>query len=198
MSLHEDAGRVLADFQHSDPAQQRLALDYRNFLDEHDDAVFRECRIGHVTASALVVDPLAQQVLLTLHPKVGRWLQLGGHIEARDATVREAAVREVIEECGLDSGHISTGAIRLDRHPVPCGRDEDGNPLASEHLDVQFLVVVPEVRAPIISVESDDLRWFDHRDLPPIDASVQALVDDARAFLSAVGITDPDRWVTFG
>ncbi len=198
MSLREDARQILADFDHPDPKQRCLARDYRNFVDAHDNAMFRECRIGHITASALVVDPRAEHVLLTLHPKVGRWLQLGGHIEARDATVREAAIREVIEECGIDAGVISAHPLRLDRHPVPCGRDAAGNPLGSEHLDVQYLVVVPEVVEPTISAESDDLRWFDHRELPSIDASVRALVDDALALLDPAGINDPDRWVTYG
>lgn len=198
MSLHDQARQTLSVFDHPDPTQQGLARDYLDFLDTYPEGVFRECQVGHITASALVVSQGADHVLLTLHPKVGRWLQLGGHLEVDDATVLEAAVREVIEECGIDAGMISAHPLRLDRHPVPCGRDAAGNPLGSEHLDVQFLVVVPDAVEPTISAESDDLRWFDHRELPPIDASVQALVDDARALLSPADITAPDRWVTFG
>lgn len=198
MSLHDQARQTLLVFDHPDPSQQGLARDYLDFLDTYSDGVFRECQVGHITASALVVSRVADQILLTLHPKVGRWLQLGGHMEVDDVTVRDAAIREVIEECGIDAGMISAHPLRLDRHAVPCGRDAAGNPLDSEHLDVQFLVVVPQAVEPTISAESDDLRWFDHRELPPIDASVHALVNDARALLSPAGITGPDRWVTFG
>lgn len=203
MSLHDQARQTLLVFDHPDPAQHELAQDYRDFLETHADGVFRECRVGHITASALVVSQGAEQILLTLHPKVGRWLQLGGHLEAGDASVRDAAIREVIEECGIDAGVISAHPLRLDRHPVPCGRDADGNPLASEHLDVQFLVVVPEAIEPTISEESDDLSWFPRLGLPQVDASVQALVDDARRVLGASSdrplepLREPN-WVTFG
>jgi 8-oxo-dGTP pyrophosphatase MutT (NUDIX family) len=47
-----------------------------------------------ITASTLVVDDAAQKVLLTLHPRFGRWLQLGGHCEDTDVGIRAAALRE--------------------------------------------------------------------------------------------------------
>ena len=40
-------------------------------------------------------------MLLTLHRKVGRWLQLGGHCEPADTTLAGAALREATEESGL-------------------------------------------------------------------------------------------------
>ena len=58
----------------------------------------RECRAGHLTASSLVLNASRTHVLLTLHPKVGRWLQLGGHCEPADRSLRDAAVREAVEE----------------------------------------------------------------------------------------------------
>ena len=192
MTLHEHAREVLAGYTHPDPQQEDLARQYLEFLGEHPDGVWRECAPGHITASALVIDPGARNVLLTLHPKVGRWLQLGGHLEYDDATVREAAIREVIEECGIPAGSISANPVRLDRHPVPCGRLADGSIRASEHLDIQYVVVVSEAVEPVISEESDDLRWFPHDGLPDLDPSVRALLADAAA------IVDSKAWVTYG
>ena len=56
------------------------------------------------------MDEHRTRVLLTLHPKVGRWLQLGGHVEIGDASLREAARRETIEEGGIADVTISAAA----------------------------------------------------------------------------------------
>lgn len=201
MTLHAQVDSVLADFSHVDPHQRELAQQYRRFLVENDDATSRSCQLGHITASALVVDAVASHVLLTLHPKVGRWLQLGGHLEPGDVSLRDGAVREVIEESGFSAGLISTQPVRLDRHPVPCGRGPDGEALPSEHLDTQFVVVVPERLPPVISAESDDLRWFPVGQLPDVDQSVRLLIRDALDQMGSArpvsaGSTHP--WVTFG
>src|SRR5690606_11733957 len=45
------------------------------FLAEHPDALDRTCAPGHLTGSALVVDPASERILLLLHAKVRRWLQ---------------------------------------------------------------------------------------------------------------------------
>jgi hypothetical protein len=50
----------------------------------------------------------------------------------------------------------------------------------SEHLDVQYLALVPADAEPVISTESLDLAWFPITDLPAgLDASVRALIDAA-------------------
>lgn len=172
--LHGDAATVLGDWEHPEPQQRALRDAYLGFLRDHRDAMSRECRVGHLTASALVMDVDRTRVLLTLHPKVGRWLQLGGHVEPGDASLRDAARRETIEEGGIADVTVSSAPLRLDRHPVPCGG------AMSEHLDVQYLALVPADAQAVMSDESDDLRWFDVDALPdPLDPSVRALIADA-------------------
>jgi len=165
---------MLGGWHHPDPAQQALRDTYLAFLAEHPDGMARACLDGHLTSSALVMDRARTRVLLTLHPKVGRWLQLGGHNEADDSSVRAAALREAREESGIDAVEISALPVRLDRHPVPCG----GRP--SVHLDVQYLAWVDDDAEAVRSEESDDLQWFALTALPvDLDASVRALIDDA-------------------
>lgn len=172
--LHHDAMSVLSAWENDEPQQRVLREQYLEFLREHPDGMSRECRIGHLTSSALVMDEHRSRVLLTLHPKVGRWLQLGGHNEQTDASISAAARREAQEESGIDDVVISAIPLRLDRHPVPCGG------AMSEHLDVQYLALVPADAQEVISDESDDLRWFAVDALPePLDPSVRALIDTA-------------------
>ena len=173
-ALHDDAFAVLSAWTPAEPQQRVLRDAYLAFLREHPDAMSRECRIGHLTSSALMMDEHRTRVLLTLHPKVGRWLQLGGHNEAEDATIRDAARREAVEESGIADVAISVVPLRLDRHPVPCAG------AMSEHLDVQYLALVPAGAQAVMSAESDDLRWFPLDGLPePLDPSVRALIDAA-------------------
>jgi len=175
--LHRDAVSVLTNWSSDDEMQLALRHAYLDFLSEHANGVVRECRVGHITASALVMDERATSVLLTLHPKVGRWLQLGGHLEPTDSSVQAAALREAVEESGLPESamRISANPLCLDRHPVPCGP----GPM-SEHLDVQYLVTVPRMLTPVCSDESDDLRWFGLDELPSgLDDSVLRLISAA-------------------
>ena len=170
-SLHANAREVLIAWQPADESQSQLRDDYVAHLDEHADGTWRECRVGHITGSALVMDHERTRVLLTLHPKVGRWLQMGGHLEPGDATLQGAALREAREESGISDIEISEFPLRLDRHRVRCAADE------STHLDVQVLGLVAADAREEISDESDDLRWFELDQLPAdLDESVRNLI----------------------
>lgn len=184
-ALHADATRVLSSWSAPTPEQDALRGDYLAFLSSHPDAMTRGNRLGHLTGSALVVDPSREAVLLTLHPLVGRWLQLGGHIEASDATVVHAAHRESVEEGGIEGIRVDPVPLRLDRHRVRC-RDGRGGESLLDHLDVQFLALAPPGGVEHRSSESLDLRWWPWTALPEgTDASVQALVQSARVRLEA-------------
>lgn len=183
--LHADAVRALRDMAVADAVQERLRDDFLDHLNERHDGVWRGCRPAHVTASALVLDSARERVLLTLHPKVGLWLQLGGHCEPEDASLAGAALREAREESGIGAGLelAAPGPVRLDRHAVHCnGRDQPRN----THLDVQYLVVAPPEAEARISEESLDLRWFPLDALPePTDEPLRLLVARARELLAA-------------
>ncbi|MFE9422959.1 NUDIX hydrolase [Kitasatospora sp. NPDC006697] len=186
-TLHADATAALTGWSPADPGQRALREEYLAHLAERPDGLFKACLPAHITASALVVDPAGGRVLLTLHPKVGRWLQLGGHCEPGDATLGAAALREATEESGiaglalLGAGGAGAGApvpVKLDRHEVRCtGKDRPAN----VHLDVQYLALAPAGAVEEISEESLDLRWFGWDALPePTDDSVRRLVGLAR------------------
>ncbi|RKN47121.1 NUDIX hydrolase [Streptomyces hoynatensis] len=174
MSLHGDASRVLRGWAAPDGAQEELRLAYAAHLSAHPDGMWRSCAAGHVTASALVVDPADGRVLLTFHRKLRAWLQTGGHCEPTDATLAGAALREATEESGIEGLRLLPEPVGLDRHRTPC----------AVHLDVQYAALAPAGARAVRSEESLDLRWFRYDELPGVaDDSVLRLATRARALV---------------
>lgn len=170
MSLTADVRRVLTTWSAPDSEQEELRELFVSHALGHDDPGARACAPDHVTASALVMSAEHDRVVLVLHPKFGRWLQTGGHCEADDASLAEAARREATEETGIADLVIDPEPVLLSRHPVHC------HP-AGHHLDVQYVAVAPPGAQPVCSDESDEVRWFDVGALPvQTDDSVRSLV----------------------
>jgi 8-oxo-dGTP pyrophosphatase MutT (NUDIX family) len=150
MTLELDAARRLVAASGPGDVRDRILA----FLDDHPDALHRSCAEGHLTGSALVVDPRASRALLMLHRKLGKWLQMGGHADG-DGDLARVALREVAEESGLADARLTGGPVDLDVHRV-----EPPGELAHLHLDVRFVAVVPPEAVPVANHESRELRWF--------------------------------------
>jgi 8-oxo-dGTP pyrophosphatase MutT (NUDIX family) len=172
VTLRDDARDVLGRWSAPDAEQDRLRQVYLDHVERHPDAMSRSCHPDHLTASALIVSADGQQVLLTLHKIIGRWLQTGGHCEPDDTTLAAAARREGTEESGIDGLVVDPDPVLLSLHEVPsCGPIRP-----SHHLDVQYLATAPAGAREVISDESDDLAWFAIDDLPDVDQSVRDLI----------------------
>ncbi|MDG4664268.1 NUDIX hydrolase [Mycobacterium sp. 236(2023)] len=161
MSLHSSTIDVLTAWNPVDPEQDSLRHAYLAFLAARGDGCLRECVPGHITGSALVLDHTGSQALLTLHPRFGRWLQLGGHCEPDDETIVAAALREATEESGIEGLAIAAEPAALHVHPVTCSLG-----VPTRHLDVQFVVRAPEGAQIVCSDESLELRWWPLDQLP--------------------------------
>ncbi|MGB6246440.1 NUDIX hydrolase [Gordonia sp. (in: high G+C Gram-positive bacteria)] len=175
-TLHASAVAALTDWTAPDPHQDSLRHAYLAFLAAAPDGCRRESAAGHLTASVIVFDPTLSHVLLTLHPRVGKWVQLGGHCEPADRSLADAARREGLEESGLASLRLSAAPVQLHTHPITCSLG-----VPTRHLDVRFAAVADatadgSLPAIVRSDESVDLAWWPIDDLPA-DVDAESIPD---------------------
>jgi len=177
VTAHARALAALRDWSPPTREQASLRDRYVCHLADHPDGLTRACRPDHLTASTLVLSADGGSVLLTLHAKAHRWFQLGGHIEPRDSSLAEAALREATEESGLPALALDPVPVQLSEHAVPfCGPHGDVH-----HLDVRFVAVAPAHSAPEVSEESLAVRWWAAEALPDPEPDLVELVALARA-----------------
>lgn len=176
-TLHADATALLDRWRPTGPAAAEARDRTLALLAAGPVAMSRPHRPGHVTASALVLDHTGSRVLLCLHGKFGRWVQLGGHCEPDDVTLVGAALREATEESGIAGLRIDPVPIDVDIHPVSC----QGGSL---HHDVRFAVIAPPGAVEQVSDEAEALEWFPPDRLPePLAGGTVQLVAPALAAL---------------
>ena len=138
---------------------------------------------GHFTASGFVASPDGEAVLLIHHGKLDRWLQPGGHIEACDSTVEDAARREVLEETGVGNlQRLGSSLVRIDAHVIP----ERGSEPEHTHIDLAMGFVAPnDAIGPLDEVR--DARWvrFEDLDAYDVDQGVLGGADALRRLLAS-------------
>jgi 8-oxo-dGTP pyrophosphatase MutT (NUDIX family) len=175
MTLHQSVIDALTSWQPADPADEALRQAVLGYVLARSDACERACAPGHVTASALVLDHTGTRAALTLHPRLGRWVQLGGHCEPGDVDIVAAAWREATEESGITGLRIDPDLAALHVHPVTCSLG-----IPTRHLDMQFIARAPEGAELVCSDESIDLRWWPLHEVPGGDYGLTRLVAQAR------------------
>jgi 8-oxo-dGTP pyrophosphatase MutT (NUDIX family) len=163
---------ALRDHDPRDAQERRSRARSLAFLDWLTSPFDEEADPAHVTGSAVVVDGEGR-VLLHRHKRLGIWLQPGGHVDPGESAA-DAAIRETLEETGLEAAHPD-GAPRLvhiDVHEGPRGH---------LHLDVRYLLLADGSAAlrPAAG-ESPDVAWFTRDEVDEVgDASLRSAVDAA-------------------
>lgn len=116
------------------------------------------------TVAVFVVD--RGRVLLHRHPKLGKWLPPGGHIEPNELP-DVAALREVAEEAGIAVRLVGERGLPRD-YPgqpvqlvVPAGIQVEFIADGHEHIDLVYLAVPVKPDAPI----NPEFRWLSLEEL---------------------------------
>lgn len=151
----DSARAALRDYHPEDPREAAFRRRMLELLTTPTPASRRQFEPGHLTASAFVLSPERDALLLVFHKKLEIWVQPGGHVEPLDPSLIAAARREVEEEVGLAFPVNEDAAIfDVDVHPIPARKDEP----AHEHFDVRYCFSSP-TRDFVRTSEVADVRW---------------------------------------
>lgn len=151
------------------------------FVSNNVSCASRDTLSGHVTASAWILSSDRTSALLTHHRKLGRWLQLGGHVEA-DHSIQDAATREAREESGIDNLHLLDRKLfDIDVHLIPARKTEP------EHFHYDFRFIFQSMTDLFsVSDESHGLAWVRLSEIkgPDSDASIVRMARKTAIFLN--------------
>jgi 8-oxo-dGTP pyrophosphatase MutT (NUDIX family) len=138
---------------------------------EHPRCFYKDHLPGHITGSAFIIDLEGKLTLLTLHAKLKKWLQPGGHADGEE-NVLNVALRETEEETGIKNPQVLPGIFDIDIHPIPAF---NGFP-QHDHYDIRFLFKVSREDSIKISDESIDLAWKPLSDIPQLTNNSSSMV----------------------
>ena len=157
MSIHEDI-RDYAPFNEQEAADRALILD---FLEKNPDAFFRTNRIAHMTASAWVVNPARDRVLMVYHKIYDSWSWTGGHADG-DEDLAAVALREVREETGVKSARLLSDQIFSLESLTVDGHEKRGAYVPSHlHLNVTYLMEADDHDPlTVCEAENSGVKWF--------------------------------------
>ena len=137
-------------------------------LEEFPDIFSRENPLAHMTASAWVVNPARDRVLMAYHNIYQSWSWLGGHADG-DSDLLRVALREVTEESGITGVRpLSPLPYSLESLTVD-GHIKRGEYVSSHlHLNVTYLLEADDsAQTAVKPDENSAVGWF------PLDEAVR-------------------------
>ena len=147
--------KLLSSYKAHDELESLMAADAEQFIKENPDCFERSLLVGHVTGSAWIVNPEQTHTLLMHHKKLDKWFQPGGHCDG-DPDVLAVALKEAMEETGLNFRVLSPKIFDIDNHIIPQRKDIP----AHTHYDIRFLLEADKVLDELPSnSEATAVRW---------------------------------------
>ena len=157
MSIRDDIARY-APFNEQEERDKAVILD---FLQKNPDACLRANLIAHMTASAWVVNPARDRVLMVYHKIYDSWSWTGGHADG-DEDLARVALKEVREETGVKSARLVSDEIYSLEVLTVDGHEKRGAYVPSHlHLNVTYLIEADEHDPlTVCEAENSGVQWF--------------------------------------
>ena len=136
-----------------------------SFLDTNEDAFLRSNLVAHMTASAWVINPKRDRVLMVYHKIYDSWSWTGGHADG-DRDLAEVALREVREETGVKSARLLSRDIFSLEILTVDGHEKLGEYVPSHlHMNVTYLIEADDNDTlTVCEDENSGVQWFSPED----------------------------------
>ncbi|MBR2264610.1 MAG: NUDIX hydrolase [Firmicutes bacterium] len=157
MDLYE----AIKAYQPYNEQEERDRAILLSLLESDADLWTRDNETAHLTASAWVVSPDRDQVLMVYHNIYQSWSWLGGHADG-ERDLAQVAVREVQEESGLTRVRLISPEIFSLEILTVDGHEKNGRYVSSHlHLNVTFLIEAdPDEPVASNPEENSAVAWF--------------------------------------
>ena len=146
---------LLEHYHPYDIQEQYYKKNMINFIKSYEACFERTLLIGHITASAWLLNKDYSKALLMHHAKLNRWVQPGGHCDG-EPDVLKVAIKEAQEESGIQAIlPLSHNIFDIDIHLIPANIKEPEH----YHYDVRFLLAVVNEQEVHKNHEAHALKW---------------------------------------
>ena len=148
--------------------RDELALLTTQLAERDSGLLTRKHMRGHLTASALVLNPALTHTLFIHHKASNFWMQPGGHYEDEES-LWSTAQREVAEETGVGNIHLHPWHRQHDHpfdihtHPI-AARPAKGEDTHFHH-DHLYLAIADSDTLALQAEEIEGARWLPLNDL---------------------------------
>ena len=138
---------------------------------------------GHMCASGIILLP-ESKIQMVEHKGLGIWVVPGGHYDETDPSLTDTAIRETIEETGIEGvelhpWHLENGIpLDIDTHPIPA--NDKKNEGAHQHFDFRYVLRLKDG----INAESD--HNLDTNEVLSLRATPFSEVDPSMSIYAAV------------
>lgn len=152
---------TLTDHLRRHPEEATALAEPARLMRRGRDLASRRTFPMHVTVGALLVRG-GSEILLVEHRAYGLTLQPGGHLEPSDGTLITGAVRELVEETGIDADTVIPTRqipVYVEFGEVPARPDKDEP--AHFHLDFGFAFTTTRGKiGRVQESEVDSAEWY--------------------------------------
>ncbi|WP_270383784.1 NUDIX hydrolase [Ligilactobacillus salivarius] len=154
-------------FNEQEEKDKQLIIDQ---LANAENIFTRKNKLAHFTASAWIINPDKDKVLMAYHNIYQSWSWLGGHADG-NSNLKQVVLKEIQEESGLsDVKFLSDDIFSLEVLTVD-GHEKRGEYVSSHlHLNVTYLFEAdPNIPLRIKPDENSQIAWLD---LSSLDSKV--------------------------